>query len=1081
MQSSTAAASMTNPAEVGPYILSSAAVNEINDILMGVAPLRVPSPAVLAWGIIMQTLRETALNTRELREVRQSLRAADRYGAADSSDTDGGDRPSGTSLASLRRRSSTGSDTSQQSTLLEEIYDTVAIAGIDGDPIFYLANNAVGGNKVFDFMEAVSVQYCTPYGFEHGGKPGQKMRALFLELIRASLRSIEYMPALIKTTIAVITGSERYWDALDRPIDLTRTAPTAIFLRDSVLRPQLFLQAAARFPYESQPFLNFCRALAFDNNGRDGMEHAIFSILDGLDTFTCPMPVEFLAYRNVRTQEESDHIELTDVLTFTIGPPTEKSMALSLKPSKRPQTSAENNQSVRSHEIPSGTQGEIQNDSKPFIVAWNQEHSGLNYIGKVLQCASNVDDLHKNSSDSTFSLDIVGDIISLITSLLSSVVRGSSLGQISNDTIEMAQTILGSASDGLDRNQDIVSVIFDIFERELFRNRKTSEDVEYVEILVQCIHFTYALLPLMPDRVWPFLGRSGLLGIGRDESQLTAVVTTQELTLGRYDFLLGCIRLYDALVEDAVAHVVSRKTPTKAVARFSNVNSPGAGTSQTAMERVLLSFTRMMIEVFESIINWKFLERLDRMEINSWLCSIFNRVVGYCFDVNDIPDLSQKFTRTLAPSAEYIIDVFLSSSSNDVTVLPFLHILGEGITTPTTTLPTRHVQYWTAQVKEVLSLASTLIRVNQLLQLPPSYLEDQMFKAASVLAKVYAAHESYKLPVVDLFDALVRSAAATGQQPPSLLGHLGQETANYFLDVLSILDQPLNNDALSSAIWRLLSAVVSKRQQWLAIFVLTGSTPRDTFKDRTDAAALNSRRSEPILNIALDALANIDKLEPRKALSMLEFVALAADFWPWVLTTIEQHSHFLKAISEYGALIGSMTATSRDKSYKTSADYNSVQMASLVADILSMYTQYSQQMGNRQFSKNLVPHLAYLIKNAISTPSYNASLHGNLRQNFEVKFPGCSLSDFKRVTIRKPLLGDGFYYDLDLANKMLAYDPAWVGKKGQGFAEELKRANFNLSVVESQVVSLDSSFCPPLSNLSFYRTSSTAGNLCWWS
>ena len=1081
MQSSTAAASTTNPAEVGPYILDSAAVNEINDVLIDVAPLRIPSPAVLAWGIIMQTLRETALNTRESREVRQSLRAADRYGAADSSDTDGGDRPSRASLASLRRRSSTGSDTSQQSTLLEEIYDTVAIAGIDGDPIFYLANNAVGGNKVFDFMEAVSVQYCTPYGFEHGGKPGQKMRALLLELIRASLGSIEYTPALIKTTIAVITGSERYWDTLDRPIDLTRTAPTATFLRDSVLRPQLFLQAAARFPYESQPFLNFCRALAFDNNGRDGMEHAILSILDGLDTFTCSMPAEFLAYRNVRTQEESDHIELIDVLTFTIGSPTEKSMALSLRPNKRPQTSAKNNQSVRSHEIPSGTQGEIQNDSKPFIVAWNQENSGLNYIGKVLQCASNVDDLHKNFSDSTFSLDIVGDIISLITSMLSSVVRGSSLGQISNDIIELAQTILGSASDGLDRNQDIVSVIFDIFERELFRNRKTSEDIEYVEILVQCIHFTYALLPLMPDRVWPFFGRSGLLGIGRDESQLTAVVATQELVLGRYDFLLGCIRLYDALIEDAVAHVVSRKTPTKAVARFGNVNSLGAGTSQTAMEKVLLSFTRMMIEVFESTMNWKFLERLDRMEINSWLCSIFNRVVGYCFDVNDTPDLSQKLTRTLAPSAEYIIDVFLSNSSNDVTVLPFLHILGEGITTPTTTLPTRHVQYWTAQVKEVLSLASTLIRVNLLLQLPPSYLEDQMFKAASVLAKVYAAHESYKLPVVDLFDALVRSAAATGQQPPSLLGHLGQETANHFLDVLSMLDQPLNNDALSSAIWRLLSAVVSKRQQWLAIFVLTGSTPRNTFKDRIDAAALSSRRSEPILNIALDALANIDKLEPRKALSMLEFVALAADFWPWVLTTMEQHSHFLKAISEYGAHIGSMTATSRDKSYKTSADYNSIQMASLVADILSMYTQYTQQMGNRQFSKNLVPHLTYLMKNAISTPSYNTSLHGNLRQNFEVKFPGCSLSDFKRTMIRKPLLGDAFYYDLDLANKMLAYDPAWVGKKGQGFAEELKRANFNLSIVESQVVSLDCSFCPSLSNLSFYRTSSIAGSLYWWS
>ena len=1001
----------------------------------------------------MQTLRETALNTRELREVRQSLRAADKYGAADSSDTDGTDGPSRRGLASLRRRSSTGSDTSQQSTLLEEIYDTVAIAGIDGDPIFYLANNAVGGNKVFDFMEAVSVQYCSPYGFEHGGKPGQKMRALLLGLIRASLGSIEYTPSLIKTTIAVITGSERYWDIVDRPVEPNRTAPTATFLRDSVLRRQLFLQASARFPYESSPFLNFCRALAFDNNGREGMEHAIWSILDGLDTFTCSMPIEFLAYKPVRTQEESDHIELTDTLRFTIGPAPDTS-AMSQRPTKRMQGLANSTHASKSHDVPPGTQGEVQNDSKPFIVAWNQEYSGLKYVGKVLQCASGVD-LHESPSSSTFSLDVVGDIIGLIASMLSSVVKGTSLDQISADTVELAQTILGSASDGLDRNQDIVSVIFDIFEKELYRLRKTSEDIEYVEILVQCIHFTYALLPLMPDRVWPFLGRSGLLGIGRDESQLTAVVATQELVLGRYEFLLSCIRLYDTLIEDAVAHAVSRKTLTKAVARFGSVNSLGAGISQTAMERVLLSFTRTMIEVFESTMNWKFVERLDRMEMNSRLCSIFNKILGYCFDVNDTPDLSQKLTCTLAPSAEYIVDVFLSRSSSDVAVLPFLHILGEGITTPITTLPTRDVQYWTAQVKEVLSLASTLIRVNQLLQLPSSYLEEQMFKAASILAKVYAAHESYKLPVVDLFDALVRSAAATDAQPPSLLGHLGQKTANHFLDVLSVLDQPLNNDTLSTAIWTLFSAIVSKRQQWFAIFVLTGSTPREIFKDETDTAPLGSRRSEPILNIALDALSNIEKLEPQKALSMLHFVALAADFWPWVLTTIEQHPQFLRAISQYGAHIGSLAATSRDKSYKTSADYSSIQMASLVADILSMYTHYTQQMGNKQFAKNLVPHLTYLINNAILKPSYNTSLHGNLRQNFETKFSGCTLADFKRTTIRKPLLGDSFYYDLELANKMLAYDPAWIGKKSQGFAEEIKRANFNLSVVESQVVSRD--------------------------
>ena len=1046
IESSATGVSTITPSDGMPYILDSAAVNELNEIFISLAPLRVPSPAVLAWGILMHTVRETALVTRETREIRQSLRAADKYGAADSSDNDGAERPSGERLATLKRRSSTGSDTSQQSTILEEISDTIAIAGVDGDPITYLASNAVQGNKVFEIIEAISVDYCTAYGFEHEGKPGQKMRSLLLDLIRLCPDFVDYSPVLLIATMAVLTGSERYWDTLDRSTGF-KDSPTSKFLKDNVLRLQFFLRAATRFPHESSPFLHFCRALTFDNNGKDGM--AIWSILEGLNTFTCSIPMDFTAYKPVRTQEESDHIELTDSLTFSII-----QVSASPKSNRTPQIMAKNTPSFATHEVLSGTQGEIENDSKPFVVVWNQDFSGLVYIGKVLQCACAVADLRTSPSSLTFSPDVVGDIISLITYMLSSIVRGTSLGQISVDAAELAQTILGSASDGLDRNQDVVSVIFEIFEQELYQRRKAPDDVESVELLLQCIQFTYALLPLMPDRVWPFLGRSGLLGIGKDESQLTAVVASQEMVLGRYDFLLGCLRLYDALIEDVVTHVVSRNAPSKAVTRFGSATTLGPGISQTAMQKVLLSFTRMMIEVFESTMNWRFIVQEDRMEINTLLCSIFQKILQYNFDVSDSPDLSKKLVCVLAPSAEYIVDVFLSKSSNDVTVLPFLHILGEGIATPTTTLPTRGLQYWTSQVRAVLSLTSVLVQVNRFLHLPPSHLENQMFNAASILAKVYVAHESYKLPVINLFDALVRSAAATGQQPPSLLGHLGQETANQFLDVLSMLDQPLNNDALASAIWRLLSGVVSKRQQWFAIFVLTGSTPRDTFKDKSDSTAMSSRRSEPILNIAMDALSNIEKLEPRKALCMLEFVELAADFWPWVLNTMDGHSRFLKAISEYAAKIGQIAGTLRNKSSTISADYDRIQMASLIADILSMYTHHTLQSDSPRFARMLVNHLTYLIKNAISPPTYNASLHVNLRHNFEAKIPGCSLADFKRTTINRPQLGESFYYDLSLAKKMLAHEPAWTGKKGQGFAEEMKRANINLSLVEAQIVSL---------------------------
>ena len=1041
-----------------PYILNSAAVNELNDLISGAALLKAPSPSVLAWSIILHKLRELALIARESKEVRQSLRATDKYNTADSSDTDGAERSSSRTLANSGRRSSIGSDSSQQSTLLEEIYDSISFTTSDGgDQVAFLAAIAVDECKVFEVIMTIAVEYCTPFGFEHGGKPGQKMRSLLLDLVRACVSFVSYQPTLIMATLALLTGSERYWETVDRPAEINESEPGADFMKDAVLKMMIWKPALVRFPYETSPFLQLCRALTKFRNGRDPEELPIWIELEELDSFTSRLPTNFDAYVPVRTQEDEDFLQLTTSLSLAVGPNISRSMVHDYGIDKTSRAAANLAQHPKTFVLPSDTQGRIISNGKPFVVMWHHSYSALTYMGRLLQCASTAD-MCASEPNPTFSVQIVGEIISLITAMLSSAASNGLSELSSTSYVESAESILRGASDALNRNQDIVSVIFELFEKELYKRRKTSEDMDSLNLLIECIQFTYALLPFKPDRVWPFLGRSGLLGIGKDESQLSAVVATQEMLLGRYDFLLGCIRLFEALIEDAVAHFVSRNSPPKAVTRFGDIVSLGAGVSRVAMERVLESLTRIMIEVFESTMNWKFVEQWERMELNSRLCSIFHKILGYCFDTNDNPAISQKLTGPLAPAAEYIISVCLSKLNTDVTVLPLLHTLGEGIATPGTTLPTRGLQYWTSQVIEALKLTSTLIRLNRLLLQPSSHLEDQMFKSASILAKVYTAHESYRLPTVELFETLVSCAAATSQQPPSLLGHLGQETASHFLEMLSMLDQPIHDDTLSSAIWRLLSAVVSKRQQWFAIFVLTGNTPRESFKDKSKLAALNSRRSEPILSTALDGLCSIEKLNPRKALSMLEFVALAADFWPWVVTTIAQHPHFMKALSEFGAHIGSITANTRNKAYRASSDYNSPQVLSFVADVLTLYSNYKQQMNDHKFHKWIVPHLTYLIKNAISPPSYNASLHANLSRNFKAKFFGCSLEDFKKTSLSRTQLGDFFFYDLELANKMLAFEPAWVGKKEDGFAEEVRKANLNLSVVEAQVVSFSALF-----------------------
>ena len=1076
-QSAATATSTASPGHQVPYILHAATVNEINDILIAAARLKPASPAVMAWAILMNNLRETALGTRESRELRQSLRAVDRYGTAESSDNDGAERPSpARTFSSLRRRSSNSSDTSQQSTLLEEIYDVVAFAIVDGeDPVAFLADNAAGSGSVFKVVAAIAIEYCTPFAFDHDGGQGQKMRRVLLELIRASTGFVDYAPLLLNATLAVLTGAERYWEAFDRPAEAHEGEPAAFFLQDKVLRHKLYIVSMLHFPYESLPFLELCRALAFANDGLSQKGPAMWTILEELDNFTCSLPSkDYSAYEPTRMQEEANFVELTEDLNVAIAPYTDPSSVSQSNSAHRPSTKFDQ---YWFHKIPSATSGKLMNDTKPFVVAWHQSYSLLAYMGKALQCASASSAL-SSTPGTLLSPEIVGDMIGLITNMISTASKKATQNDTSKNAVETAQFVLGLVSEGLDRNQDAISVIFNIFENELYKPRKISEDYNSLEILVQCIQFSFALLRILPDRVWPFLGRSGLLGIGKDESQLRSVVATHEMIMGRYDFLLGCIRIFELLITDAVVHRVFREAPSKALARFGSTNLASAGISQNTMERVLLSFTRTMIEVYESTMKWRFLEQNDRMEINFRLASIFQKILGYHFGVDHPSNSTHKLTCTLAPAAEYIVDVFLSMTGADVTVSPLLHILVEGTTTRTTTLPVRGFRYWILQVRAALKLSNTLIRVNRMLQRPSSHLEDQLFKAAPTLAKVYAAHESYRLPVVELLDSLVRSAAETTEQPPSLLGHLGQEASSHFLSLLSTFDQPLNDDEMSSTIWRLLSAVVSKRQQWFAIFVLTGTTPRESFKDKAGSATPSPRQQEPILNTALDALANVDKLEPRKALSMLEFVALAADFWPWVLGIMEKHSHFLKGISEYAAHIGSKAAVVGQRSYKTSADFSSLQIASLVADILSMYVHYTQQMGNQKFAKMLVPHLTYLIKNAISIPSYNASLHGNLQRNFESKFPGWEVVDFKRTALTRAPLGESFFYDLELASEVLSYEPAWAGKRGNdGFAEEVRRANFNLSVVESQVV-CQTPIMTANTLTSMYRTCSIVGNLC---
>lgn len=1030
-----------NPSDAVPYLLNIGAITEMNEILLdaAAATLTAASPAVLAWGIILQSIREYALVFRESREVRQSQRAVDRYGAADQSDTDGIERSSGRGNSSRQRRSSTSSETSQQISFLEEILDCIIMdTTTPHDPIEFLAAAAVERSHVFNVITALATDYCTTFGSDHEGKSGLKIRRMLLELIQAVLQCIEYQPTLILATLAILNGNERYWDTWYRPRGFKDAEPAAFFFNDSSLMESLFQTALSRFPYETLPFLRLSRALAIYNSEQDQGFPAIWPLFQKFESLTCVMPIDFTQYE-LHGEDDTTYVRLTGNLRFVND-------GSRFKPSK---DLIKSTPLLDSQQVPSGTIGCVLSESKPLIVLWEYDYSPLSYLGKILRSFS----VDAGFSTITSDLrDTVSETIDLLTAMISSAVRPSLESQTPNVQYA-AQTILENASEDLDSSRDVISVIFQIFENEMHRSRPMSEEEGSLDILIRCIQFTHAILPVMPDRVWPFLGRSSLLGIDGSQSQLSAIVASNEMVSGHYDFLLGCIRVFEGLVENAMAHAVSHKVPTTAVSRFADTDNLGTGASQLAMEKVIISFQRIMVDVFESAVNWKFTVPEERTEINTLICLIFYKILAYCFHIDGQSTTSEKLASTLAPAADYLLNAFLSTSYSNLTLNPLLRILVEGAATSNSSLSIRGLKFWTSQVRAAIRFTASLIRVNGLLKRPSSNLQQELFKATPVLAKIYAAHESYRLPIVELLDALVRSIENTDQQPPSLLGYLGQHTASSFLELLSVTDQPFSDGDLSIAIWGLLSAIVSRRQQWFAIFILTGNTPRESFKGSEKTNSLMSQRVEPLLTIALDGLSNIERLEPMNAIAMLEFIASSADYWPWVINTIEEHPHFIAAVTEYLKVPDSSASSTRAISSQASADYVRLQMSSVILEILAMYVNNIQQTRKVAFAKKLLPSLTFYTQHAVSMPGYNTSLHGNLRHNLETKFPGCSLAAFKRTEVNKGPLGRLFYYDLDIAEKMLAFDPTWTGKDGKGFAEEMSTANVNLSLMESQVVS----------------------------
>ncbi len=1012
---------------------------------------RVASPAVFAWCLVMQNLRDIVSVRRDVPSLQQSQAATDGFGEGDASVTEGeGSEHGGPGSSNLP---STATLAHPVLDAYDRILNLIEGNTGEGDPIQQLASNAVDRAHVFGVISPLSTIFCTLFSSAGHGAAGCRMKIVLLEFVRCSLVFMQYSPDLLEAVLALLSGGQDIWMAARRPVPPHHLDPTSLLLADAdTLVPKVLNVAYARFPFECIPFVKLVQALAASPRLDDDNDALpMISLLQSMQTFTQALPDEFRDYDTVREEENLNQVILRSDLTVFFERGSRRIRTMRNGEAERFSLSAASGDDA-GLTIPSGTEGRVLSEGMPVVIQWIHHYSGLQYLARLLDSILPTRSFNLGLPFNEDVTDVVSETISLFAVLLSSWTQAVSSARGAEASVEAAQKLLEETSDVLGRNADIVTVILDHFENEVQQDLNPSALVTTTEFLANCTRFVAALVPVLPGRVWPFFARSALLDLNGRGGRLLDIVTGAEIVTGRFPFLTGCIRIFEALLDDAVAHTVARKLRGTGAGRPGAIDNLGTGVSEQNLYKEILAMQRVLMDVFRSFLGWKFQDVQEKLNIGSSILALFNRILTYAHSIDNPSEQSARILGVLKPAADYLVDIFLSPSTDNLSINALLQSLAEGLSAPPSTLFLGTTLLWNQQTAAALDLCHTLIRIDALRGKSNSHLETRLFEGLPILVRLYCSFHSLKLPTVTLLDAMITNAATTGGEPPSLLGHLGPSSASNFLKVLTRFSKPIEDQRLDVAIWKLMSAIVSSRQQWFAIYLFTGAPPRNSLKAGDGKASSEAPApGKRMLAQALDELVELRKMPPKKSLTMLEFVVLSADYWPWTLSEISKHEAFITTMLDFmGDLEGQVDFHNIAKGEESCL---ALQVASLSADLMAIYSHHARQQGDSTLIRRLLPKLSYFIKHAVAVAGYNDSLHANLNKNLSARFPGYSLSSFKRTKLHEVDFGDEFFYDTAMAEKTLSYDISWLGARGTGFAAEMIRANINWSLVKAQEVS----------------------------
>ncbi|KAJ9624614.1 uncharacterized protein PV06_06389 [Exophiala oligosperma] len=989
---------------VSGYFHEIESIHEYNEILVNYATLGnvQAGPAILAWAIIVHELWTLGNTIKEARESHHAQKAIEGVSTLDTA---------------TGRRSS-GSSVSIQQSIFEDLLDRISMGTSQEDPSSPLLDAAIDQCHVFDYVTHLSGSKDAPLSILSAYK-----LQILQELITVSQSFLGYTPELVSAQLGLLSNTSSEYSK-KRPYD-----PAVDFVEDKFLLAGFYDISAARFPYECLPFLQFSRALAKADIFSDHGLHYVEFRLRNLTTFT-QAAVKGVQYKIIREDESDSFVALEKPVNM-----------LDLTQNRMLTYSSRDTTSLSI--LPADTVGQVISDpdAPVKIIKWDLNYSCLSYIGQLLElrylkslqsCLSPLDDQQA----------VVSESIGLIADLLSSTLRNAAEGEASEDVRQHCIAILEESSTHLQSAGGIESLVFEILEQELQAFRQRSVATFNCDILLSCLDFIIVLSKIQPHIVWSGINRTSLLGRHSSSTYILGIVSAVEVPTRAFSFLAKCAELYQSLVQLTLrSHQYDSSMSGAATSIRRRSMLPTTLRTQTS---ILSTSTEIMFNAFQEMSEWFFQSAEQRNSISSLILNTFSDIIRYAFDVGQGLNSNTAVTNPFIEPAKFIISSFRDPSFGNAAISPVVRCLvsGRHHQAPSAS----HVDVSDPHLESALSLATLLIRFGDLEDAQLTSAELHIFNSVPSLLRLLLTRKLSRKHCLRLMRAILTSIER--QKPTSLLGHLGSASCIDLLHVIRHIDQESQSSEERSELWKLLTLLVNDSQQWLATVIVTGTAPDGPKRTKQEEIRTRQFRGRTFLSIALEELTNVRNLSQVVAIPMLDFVLEAQQNWSWVTEDVESSSGLVSKLSSFVA------QSAWGQSDETELARWTL-IAARVTDISNHHLHHARAARNVNDVKAFIPLLEWLTSNAVEVSLYKSSLHANLKKNFSSKYTGLSTLDIKRKGLTEQEYGPNFYYDIDYADKLLAIDPHWRGKKvqssDQSFTAEFRKANTNLSVVDSEL------------------------------